>query len=207
MCLRRGQCSREVIQQIETGGNPGDDCLGIVEPQAHPVAVRQRLVGGDRLDRGIVWPERLLAGKAGDGRTLHFQTREGVAREAFDQHQLDRLQSCEQGCEVGRGSVAAFVQQGPARLAGQQHLMRAGLAVQPAILAGLVQVDAVMGVLDGGDTYPMRAQPGDQGGDQGGLAAAGPSDDTEDRMRKTGDGRQGADFGAATPTWRKPAAR
>lgn len=78
--------------------------------------------------------------------------------------------------------------------------MRTGLAMQPAILAGLIEIDAVMGMLDGGNPYAMRAQPGDQRGDQRGLAAARPSDDAED-------GPQGDDFGAAPPTWRKPAAR
>ena len=48
-----------------------------------------------------------------------------------------------------------LVQQRPAAGAGHQHLMRAGLAVAMAVLAGPVHVEAVMRVLDGGDTQAV----------------------------------------------------
>jgi len=47
------------------------------------------------------------------------------------------------------GSAAQLVQQCPARRGGDDHLVGAGLAVQPAVLARLVQVERVVCVLDG----------------------------------------------------------
>ena len=71
--------------------------------------------------------------------------------------------------------AAHFVHQRPAGAAANQHLGGAGLAMAPGILAGLVQVEAVMGMLDGRDRHAAGHEQPHQRNQQSGLAAARPA--------------------------------
>ena len=73
-----------------------------------------------------------------------------------------------------------LMQQGPTAGRGDENLMRAREAVAMAVLAGLIHVEAVMGVLDGRHGKTRSAQQRQQRDEQGRLAAAGPADDPQD---------------------------
>ena len=77
------------------------------------------------------------------------------------------------------GRPAQLVDHRPAPRGGEHHLVGAGLAVAPGVLARLVEVDLVMGVLDGGDPVALGGQVGDQPLDQRGLAVVLPADHAE----------------------------
>ena len=68
----------------------------------------------------------------------------------------------------------------PAPRRGDHDLARAGLAVPPGILAGPVDVEFVMGVLDRRHGEAARRQLGNQRRQQRGLAAAAPAGKPED---------------------------
>ncbi len=76
--------------------------------------------------------------------------------------------------------AAQFVKQCPTTHGGDQHFGRAGLAVAPGILAGTIEVEPVVGVLD--DRHPpvARGEPRYQPLDQRGLAGARPTGETDD---------------------------
>ena len=75
----------------------------------------------------------------------------------------------------GSARAAQFVHQRPAPGRGHQHLGRAGFAVPPGILAGHVDIEFVMGVLDDGDAQACPSKCGISARQQGGLAGAAPS--------------------------------
>src|SRR6185437_10193896 len=63
------------------------------------------------------------------------------------------------------------------------HLVSPGGAVRPAVLAGLVDIEGMMGVLDRRDGEPARDQLRQEAHEEIGLAAAAPSRKTEDAHR------------------------
>src|SRR5713101_197118 len=75
--------------------------------------------------------------------------------------------------------------QGPAPAGGNQHFGRARHAVGVRILAGRIYVEAVVGVLDGGNRVAAGNQAGDDFRQQSGLprsAPAGQSDDPHGKI-------------------------
>ena len=117
--------------------------------------LRQRRVAGDRDDVRVVRLQQRLA----VGGAMDFELGKGVALEAFDQHQIDRRQLGEQVGQVPFRLVAQLVQDGEALGRADDHLGRAGGAVHEGILARLVEVEAVMGVLERGHAA-ARARSG-----------------------------------------------
>ena len=83
---------------------------------------------------------------------------------------------------MNRGLALDLVlaQQGQTLARSHQHLERAGLAMAPAVLAGLVDVEALVGMLDHRHTLAKGLEFGDQLLDQRGLADAGRSKETQD---------------------------
>ena len=74
--------------------------------------------------------------------------------------------------------------------------MGAGEAVAVAVLAGPVDVEPMMGVLDGGNRQAGRAQHRQHGDQQRGFAASRPADNAKDVQpgcRGRGSGREGPD--------------
>ena len=72
------------------------------------------------------------------------------------------------------------MQDGPALGRGDDHLGGAGGAVHEGILARLVEVEAVMGVLERRHAHAARDQARDELGDQRGFAGTAPAGETDD---------------------------
>ena len=81
------------------------------------------------------------------------------------------------------GRAAQLVHQRPPRPRRDEHLAASGPPVAVAVLAGLVDVEAVMRVLDQRNLDPARDQPGDHPLDQRRLARPRPSGEAEDACR------------------------
>ena len=84
--------------------------------------------------------------------------------------------------------------QGPAVGGGDENLARARLAVRIGILAGFVDVEAVMGVFQRRNRKAARVEGGNELDDQGGLSRPAPSrkadhahDEKASRVRPCGD--------------------
>ncbi len=133
-------------------------------------------VAGDRHDMRIVRMDQRLAVLG----AVNFQLRKGVALEAFDQHQIDRRHLGDQVGHVPFRLLAQFVQDRPAPGRRDDHLGGAGDAVHEGILAGLVQIEAMMGVLERGHPHPPRQQARNELGDQCGFAGAAPAGEADD---------------------------
>src|SRR3954468_117208 len=75
--------------------------------------------------------------------------------------------------------AAQLVHEHPAPRRGDQYLARAGVPVAVGVLAGLVDVEAVVRVLDERNLDPMLREARDQLLDQRGFAAARPAGEAE----------------------------
>ena len=95
-------------------------------------------------DVRIVGMQQRLA----DGGAMDFELGMRLALVALDQHQIDRRQLGQQLAQRRLRLAAQFMHQRPARRRADQHFGRAGHAVAMGILARLVEVEAVMRVLE-----------------------------------------------------------
>jgi len=68
----------------------------------------------------------------------------GAVAEALDQNNVGRRQLGDQFGQAGFGRTAQFMDQGEAVGRGDQNLGGSGPAVQPAVLAGLVDVEGTL---------------------------------------------------------------
>src|SRR5712692_6295695 len=102
-----------------------------------------------------------------------------MALVALDQQQVAWRDALDLLLERGLGLAAQLVHDDPAFLGHHHHLAAAGLAVAIRILARLVDVEAVMRVLD--HRYPEASfdEARDELLDQRGLAASRPSRESE----------------------------
>ena len=137
---------------------------------------RQRRVAGDGDDVRIVRLQQRLA----VGHAMNFELRKRIALEAFDQHEIDRGKLAEQVGQVPFRVVAQLMQDGEALGRADDHLGRAGGAVHERVLARLVEVEAVMRVLDRRHPAAARDQARQRLGDQRGLARAAPAGESDD---------------------------
>ena len=80
----------------------------------------------------------------------------------------------------GFGGGVELAQLGQAAVRGDHRLEGPGLAVAPGVLAGLVDVEIVVGMLDHRDPLAGQLQALDQLFDQGGLAGTRPGAETDD---------------------------
>jgi len=76
----------------------------------------------------------------------------------FDQDEVHRGELGKHLVEPGLRRTAQLMHQRPAVARGDQHLGRAGMAVLPAVLPWHVDVEGVVGVLDGGHPQAVLRQ-------------------------------------------------
>ena len=95
-----------------------------------------------------------------DGGAVDFELGMRMALEAFDDHKIDRADFRKHVGERRLGLRAQFVHQSPAPARDDRNLGGAGRAVQQGILAGLVDIELMMRVLDGRDLEPAPHQHG-----------------------------------------------
>ncbi len=98
--------------------------------------------------------------------------------EPLNQNKINRVHANQQVWQA-RFRPLRLMQQGPAAGRGDEYLMRTREAVPMAVLAGLIHVEAMMSVLDGRYGQPRRAEQWQEGDEQGGFAATGPTDDPQ----------------------------
>ena len=157
--------------------DPACDRSRIVEiQQLHRAGGLAAGIGGDRDDAGVIGPKRRLS----EGWTKNFYAGKRLRADPFDQDEVDRRQSGDQFSER-RWALPRFMHKCPARAADQDHLFRAGLAMAKTVLAGLVQVDRVMGIFDRGNAQAGAAQKRQYRTKQCRLAAAGPAGQAEQK--------------------------
>jgi hypothetical protein len=98
--------------------------------------------------------------------------------EPLDEDKIDWVHAAQQS---GKGWLRSLdlVQQGPATCGGDKYFVCSREAVAVAILTGLVHVEAMVGVLDGGHRDARRAQQRQERDEQCRLATARPPDDAQ----------------------------
>src|SRR5262245_20776815 len=111
---------------------------------------------------------------------IHLQLGQFLALEALYQQQVTGRDVPNQYLKSGFASAASLVHQRPAPRRSHQHLRAARMAMAIGVLARLVDLKAVVGVLD--QRHPELAfdEERDQLLDQRGLAATRPAGETED---------------------------
>ena len=82
-------------------------------------------------------------------RAKDLQLGVAVRFEPLDQNEIDRLHTGKQARQI-RLLFLKFVQQSPPAGRGDEYFMRAREAMAMAVLAGFINVELVMDVLDGG---------------------------------------------------------
>src|SRR6516165_654867 len=112
--------------------------------------------------------------------TVHFELGMGLALVPFDQHEIDRTEFGEQGREPGFGLSAQLVNERPTVRRADQNFGRPDHAVGVGILAGLVDVEAMMGVLERRYLKSPRDDAGNDLGEERGLAGAAPAGEADD---------------------------
>ncbi len=104
-----------------------------------------------------------------------FNLGEVFRLEAFDQQEIDRRDLSHNFLERGFHLVAVFMHQCPTAGGGNQDFTGPGLPMAMGILARLVDIEAVMRVLDGGNVIAAFLEGRDKPGQQGCLAVSAPS--------------------------------
>ena len=113
------------------------------------------------------------------GRAIDFDLGEGVALEALDQDQVDRLEQAQEFGERRLRRPAQFPHQREPIGRRDQHFVRLGGAMLVRILAWPVDVEAVMGVLDRGHAQATPAKFGNEPDDERGLARSAPAGEAD----------------------------
>src|SRR5580658_6972954 len=103
-----------------------------------------------------------------------------MALEAFDDHQIDRAQLRQHLGQRRLGLITEFMHNGPAPARHDRYFAGASSALQPGVLARLVDIELVMRMLDGCDLQPALDQHRDYPRDQRRLAGAAPARETDD---------------------------
>src|SRR5262249_26514912 len=132
---------------------------------------RQWRIRSDGNDRRVTGMKQRLA----DGGTVYFELRMRLALVAFDQHEIDRAELFEQGAQRRLSSSTQLVHERPTVGRSHQNLGRARHAMGVGILAGLVDVEAVMGVLERRDLKSACDDAGNDFGEERSLAGAAPA--------------------------------
>ena len=102
-----------------------------------------------------------------------------LALEALDHDDVDPGQHCEQLGERGLRRAAKFAHQRQTPRRGDEHLPGAGRAVLVEVLAGPVDVEIVMGVLEGRHAEAAPLELGDEPHDQRRLSRAAPAGEAD----------------------------
>jgi hypothetical protein len=111
---------------------------------------------------------------------MHLDLGMALGLEALDHDEVDRRQPPE---EVGKARLALLPQlahERPAPTRGDQHFAGAGATVLERILAGLVDVEGMVRVLDGRDREAAARELGDELDEERRLARPAPSRQPDD---------------------------
>src|SRR5260221_3994963 len=129
--------------------------------------------------------------------------------EALDEQQVDRSHVANQFLERRLRRAAMLVHARRARRRGDHHYRRARRAVTPAVLAGLVDIEGVMRMLQGRDSEAAARQFRQQPRHQRRLAAAAPAGKPEDAQaaHATLLGFAALTEGSSSLMWVRPARR
>src|SRR5262245_20090125 len=163
----------------QRGGVPDqnvDDALDIIE-RGHwnPRCGEWRIRGNSDDCRVAGMKQRLT-----DRGTVYLELGMRLAFVAFDQHEIDRAKLLEQNTQRRLGFSAQLMHERPALGRTNQNFGGADHAVGMGILARLVDVEAVVGVLERRDRESPRDDAGDDFGEERGLARAAPAGEADD---------------------------
>src|SRR5262249_29586556 len=112
--------------------------------------------------------------------TVHFELGMRFGLIAFDHHEIDRAELREQRPEHGLSLSAQLVDERPTVRRADQNFARPGHAMGVGILARLVDVEAMMGVLERRYFEPPCDDAGDDLSKERGLAGAAPAGEADD---------------------------
>src|SRR5262249_26412599 len=115
-----------------------------------------------------------------DRGTVHFELGMRFGLVAFDQHEIDGAEFCEQCPEGGLGLSTQLVDERPTVRRADQNFARPRHGMGVGMLAWLVDVEAVMGVLERRYLEPPRDDAGDDLSEERGLAGAAPASEADD---------------------------
>ena len=152
-------------------GRGGD----VVDRRMRQVSGRIEAIADQRNDAIVLRVDRRLA----VGRTMDLDLGQGIALEPLDQNEVDRRKQAQ---KIGKRRLrrpAQFPHQRQPIGGSDQHLMRAGGAMDVGILARLVEIEAVMGVLDRRDAQAATVQFGNEPDDQRRLARSAPAGEAD----------------------------
>src|SRR5262245_19462818 len=130
---------------------------------------------------------------------MHLELGMRLALVALHQHEIDRAELLEQRFERKLGVSAQLVHERPTVGRADQHLGRPRHPMGMGVLAGLVDVEGVMGVLEGRYLEPAGDDTGDYLGEERGLARAAPAGEADDAHAGIISGV--ADVKASPPPW------
>jgi hypothetical protein len=166
----------DLIERRRLGLQYVGDALDVVELQNRERRLRQSSVTGDG-DNAIIFgiKERLA-----DRGPMHFKLGIRVALEPFDNNQIGRRELCKQVLQRRLGLAPQFVNERPAPARCHQNLARAGSAVQPGILARLIDIKFVVRMFHRGDFQAPTGKNWNNLGDQRRFAGSTPAGETDD---------------------------
>ena len=146
-----------------------------------------RCVGGNGQHMGVVRIQGRLglagAGALGLIAPDLYLGQVGVL-EAFDQHPVHaRIEFGQHVVHRQLRGTGEFAHQRQTAIRGQHHFIGARLAVAPAVLALVIDIEMVVGMLDHRNAEPLRTHQRDQGLHQAGLARAGVAGEADDLHR------------------------
>ena len=105
---------------------------------------------------------------------MHLELRVSFRFETFDDDEVDGREVRHELGQRRLALVAELVHESPAPRARDEHLARARETMRVRVLAGLIDVEVVMRVLQRRDRTTARDQHREDLGEQRGLAAAAP---------------------------------
>src|SRR5262245_26261782 len=152
------------------------DALDVVKIDHRNARRRQRFVRCNGDDGRIIGVHERLA-HAGP---MHLQLGMRLALIALHQHEIDRAELVEQRFEGELGVSTQLVHERPTVGRADQHLARPRHPVGMGVLARLVDVEGVMGMLEGRYLEPAGDDTWDYLGEERGLARAAPAGEADD---------------------------
>src|SRR6266567_3914536 len=168
--MRQHSCNRRGVPDQNV-----DDPLDVVEVEDRNTRLRQRRIGCNSDNRWVLRMEQRLAERG----TVEFKLRMRLAFVAFDQHEIDRAELREQNRQRWLGFGAQLVNERPTLGRTDQNLGRSDYPMGVRILAGLVDVEGVVGVLERRHSKTTRNDAWDHFGNERGLARAAPAGEAD----------------------------
>lgn len=145
---------------------------GIIEVEDGKSGVGHSVIGGNCDDVRIASGKRFGLGSFQPSR---LDLRHRLVFVTLDQYEIARGEAGEDFLEGRFGFAAQFMHDGKAGAGDDGDLVRARLTVTPAIGADLVDIEIMMGMLDGRDPIAPGRQFGDDADRKAGLARVFPA--------------------------------